>query len=104
MTYKSAMLKAGYSESVSNNGVYGIFRAKSMQQLTDTEARDDIIQRFRDIRDKCDKRRDSTNELRANEDLARIQAMFKDKLDVRQNITTNSPFNTEIDRILNTKR
>ena len=101
MNYKQAMLSANYAPSVARNGKEALFRAENLKdyKIGGKEEIQDIINKFIEFRDKCVVKRDMSNALRANEALARIQALFTDKQQIKADITENSPFITEIDDI-----
>jgi hypothetical protein len=101
-TYKQALLDAGYSLRVANQGRDGLFRAKNLKKynIGGKEEIQQIIQKFVDLQEQCERKRDYTNALRAMENLARINGMFVEKREIKAEIKQNSPFIDEIDKIV----
>ncbi len=103
-TYRQAILEAGYSESVANQGRDGIFRAENIRQLDNAGEVSEIIARFKRIAKTCEDKRDYVNSIRANECLARINAMFTDKQQITAEITQHPDFIKEIDTLFLTSK
>lgn len=98
--YKQAMLKAGYSKTTAKRGVDGVFNRESIQahQLSDKEERLSIIQGFKDVIERSQIKSDRSNELRSLEALARINAMFTDKHELKQDHTITDKERSILDR------
>ena len=98
------MLNANYSERTANNG-YRFLDSKNIieylqEHNTPEQDKSEIIAWFKHLRSRSENKRDFGNSNRANEALARINAMFTDKQQIDANITEQSPFIADIDKII----
>ena len=78
-SYRSAMLKAGYSVGTANMGKAAISRLKNICVKSDTEILSQCERRFEELQELARKQNDLGNANRANENITRMHAGFTDR-------------------------